>query len=70
MFYVIEFQTGSTGAAIVATKTTQEEALQAFHTIMAAASVSSVPQHGAMIVTGDMFVLKKELAYRSAQPEE
>ena len=67
IFYIVEFQSGNgTGAAIVTTKATQQEAEQVFHTIMAAAAVSSVPQHGAMIMTSDMFVLKSELAYRPA----
>ena len=67
IFYIVEFQSGNgAGAAIVTTKSTQQEAEQVFHTIMAAAAVSSVPQHGAMIMTSDMFVLKSELAYRPA----
>ena len=72
MFYVIELQTtGNTGASIVTTKETQEEALELFYNTMASASRSAVPQHGAMIVAGDMFILKNELAYRRpAQPEE
>ena len=53
------------------TKETQEEALELFYNTMASASRSAVPQHGAMIVAGDMFILKNELAYRRpAQPEE
>ena len=70
-FYIIELQSGEeTGSSIVTTKQTQQEAEQVFHTIMAAASVSSVPKHGAMIVTEDMFVLKQELAYRGAASNE
>lgn len=66
-FYVIEFQSGNgMKSTIVTAKDTQQEAEQVFHTAMAAAAVSAVPKHGAMIVTDDMFVLKQELAYRPA----
>lgn len=71
IYYVIELQTNNgTGSSIVTTKTTLEDAYQAYYTIMAAASKSAVPQHGAMIVSSDMFVLENKMAYRSAASAE
>lgn len=66
LYYIYEQQTSdnNTGAALVTTKATRQEADQVFFTIMATASVSAVPKHGAMIVDSDMFVLRNELAYR------
>ena len=64
-YYVIEFQTGDTGAAIPLAYTDRNLALQKFHEIMAYASVSSVPKHGAIIITEDLFVLESGLGYRN-----
>ena len=69
MYYVIEFQTGSTGAALVNTYTSRDDAEQKFHQVMAAAAKSAVPKHGCMIITDDLFVLKEELAYRELVDE-
>ena len=64
IYYVIEFQTGTSGAAIVNTYTDPALADQKFHQIMAAASVSSVPKHGAMIINGDMEIIQCSVAPR------
>ena len=58
-YYTIEFQTGTTGAAVVfAYSPTEfehpkEEALSKFHEILMYAVKGSVPYHGAMVVSGD-----------------
>lgn len=63
VFYVIEFQTvGETGSCLVNTYTNEQQARQKYHEIMAAASVSNVPKHGAMIVTEDLFAVLSEIA--------
>lgn len=64
IYYVIEFQTGDSGSTIVNTYTSRAAAYQKFHLIMSAASVSSVPKHGAMIVSGDMEVIECARAIR------
>lgn len=70
MYYVIEFQTGDNGAALVTTYARREDAEQKFFQIMQYAAKSQVPKHGAMIITGDLFVLKSELAYREEAVSE
>ena len=64
MYYVIEFQTGTTGAAIVNTYNNRPDAEEKFYEIMKYAAKSDVPNHGAMIVTGELFVVKSSLAFR------
>lgn len=66
MYYVIEFQTGSTGAAIVSNYDNRPDAEEKFYEIMKFAAKSTVPNHGAMIITGDLFTVKSALAYREA----
>ena len=51
MYIVIELQTtGGQTANIVQTKETKEEAMSAFHSIMAAAAISQVEYHAAIVV--------------------
>lgn len=61
IYYVLEFQSGMSGVALCTTYTDKVAAESAYHTILAAAAQSSVPKHGAMIVTEDLFTVKKEL---------
>ena len=68
IFYVIELQTTETGAAIVSVFNDQATAEQAYHTVLAAAAVSEVKKHGAMLVNEDLFVIKKEI-YSHIEPE-
>ena len=68
VFYVIEFQTSNgAGAAIVNTYTDEKIARQKYHTVMAAASVSDVEKHGAIILTEDLFRVLGEIAPKSAE---
>ena len=66
MYYVMETQDNGGGSAanIVTVAPSLPVALQAFHTIMASASVSSVLRHGAIIVSSDYSYIHSELAYR------
>lgn len=57
VYYVIETQSGSTPAALVTVFNDMATAKQKYYTIMAAAAVSQVPKHGAMLMTEDMFVV-------------
>ena len=61
IYYVLEFQSGTAGTALCTTYTDKAAAESAYHTVLAAAAQSAVPKHGAMIVTEDLFVAKKEL---------
>ena len=63
-YYVIEFQTGASNAALVTTYNNRPDAEAKYFTILAAAAKSAVPKHGAMIITEDMFIVKQALAYR------
>ncbi|MBR2706250.1 MAG: hypothetical protein IKE74_03295 [Mogibacterium sp.] len=69
MFIVIELQTinGQT-ANIVTTKDTEEKAMSAYHSILAAAAVSSVEYHTALVVDPKGQYLAKE-CYHHPQPE-
>ena len=62
MYIVIEIQTNADG--LVGTIVTQHESWQAaeakYHTVLAAAAVSSLPVHAAVILTGDGNVVRGE----------
>ena len=66
VYYVMETQDNGEGSAtqLVTIAPTLPVALQTFHTIMAAASVSAVLRHGAIIVSSDYSYIHSELAYR------
>ena len=60
-YIVIELQTnGGTTANIVTTYNTREEAESKFHTILAAAAVSNVEIHAAVILAPDGFQIAHE----------
>ena len=61
VFYLVEFQSNETGAAIVTVFSNQAKAEQAYHTILSAAAVSNVRKHCAMLLNEDLFVIKKEV---------
>lgn len=69
MYIVIELQTNDDQTAnIVQTKDTKEEALSAYHSILAAAAVSSVEYHTALVVDPKGQYLARE-CYEHIQPE-
>ena len=71
VYYVIEFQTNAgVGSAIVTTYSNEQQARSKYHEIMAAASISNIQKHGAMIVTEDLFKLMAELAPKAAPQAE
>lgn len=61
MYYVIEIQTGAAGAVIPFVFDGQPEAEAKYHSLLAAAAVSDVPKHGAMLFTEDLFTVKQEV---------
>lgn len=51
MYYVIETQTnGTTPASIITAKNTYAEAMQQYHTVLAAAAVSTVEHHACIVI--------------------
>ena len=69
-YIVVELQTnGSTTANIVTTHDTREAAESKYHTVLAAAAVSNVEIHSAVILTPDGFQLMSQ-AYRHAPAAE
>ena len=70
VFYVLEFQTGvETGAVLPTAYTDRKQAEAAYHTLLAAAAVSNVRKHGAMLCNEDMFVIKQEVYTHYSEPE-
>ena len=61
MFYVIEVQTGASGAVIPFAFENRPDAEAKYHELLAAAAKSAVPKHGAMLITDDLFLVKQEL---------
>ena len=61
IYYVIELQSSTTGAAIPFAYTELQDAEAKYHPILAAAAKSAVPKHGAMIITDRCLVIKSEV---------
>lgn len=61
-YLVIEIQTLSDGsvANLVYEKDTRNEAESTYHSILAAAAISSLPVHSAMLVTNEGFCLMSQ----------
>ena len=70
MYIVIELQTTTTTAVLTSTYDDLAKAYQKFYTILAAAAVSSVPVHAAVILkeTGDI-VCSQHFAHAQEAPE-
>ena len=70
-YIVIELQTtnGST-SHIITTHTDRNSAESKFHTILAAAAVSQVEEHAALILTHDGRMVRNEVYRHPAQEEE
>lgn len=71
MFAVIELQklNDTTLANIVAAYEDLNEAKSRYHTILAAAAISSVPLHSALIITDDAFLIERDSFVHGIQPE-
>lgn len=68
MYIVIEIQTSNTVATIVNSYSDRNTAEQKYHQILSAAAVSTVPKHGAVMLTDEGVRLKGE-CYIHEQPE-
>lgn len=69
-YIVIELQTNANGTVgnIVTAYTDRNQAEQKYHTVLAAAAVSALPAHAAVLITSDGMTLAHE-CYHHAQPE-
>ena len=60
MFIVMEIQNSGTASTIVNTYNTRNDAENKYHTVLAYAAISSVPKHGAVMLTEDGDYIKHE----------
>lgn len=60
MFIVMEIQTGNSVATIVNSYESRNDAENKYHSILAAAAISDVPKHGAVMLTDEGERLKNE----------
>ena len=68
MFYVIELQTtATTGSVITYSHANQDDAEAQYHTLLAAAAKSSVPQHTVLLLGPDGFRIKGETYFHNAE---
>lgn len=67
MFYVIELQTGATGAAIPFAFENLPDAEAKYHSLLAVAATSDVPKHGVLLISDNGFVLKNEMYEHQAE---
>ena len=68
IFYVIEFQSSTTGSVIPLAYTDRSDAEAKYHELLAVAAKSEVRKHGVMLCNEDLFILKSEL-YTHEEPE-
>lgn len=61
IYYVIEFQSGVTGAVIPLAYTDRSDAEAQYHTLLAVAAKSAVRKHGVMLCNEDLFIIKSEV---------
>lgn len=70
MFIVMEIQTSATVATIVNSYDNRPQAESKYHQILTAAAVSTVPKHGAIMLTDEGERLKNECYIHAVEPEE
>lgn len=72
MYYVIEMQTydGGQGASIVTTHTSRNEAMSKYHTVLAAAAISSVSVHSCVVMDEEGRYEARDSYIHRPEPEE
>lgn len=60
IFYVIELQSGSTGAVISFAFNNQPDAEAKYHELLSVAAKSAVAKHAVLLISDDGFVIKQE----------
>ena len=69
MYIVIEIQAGNTVATIVNSYADRNTAENKYHSVLAAAAVSEVPKHGAVMLTDEGTRLKSECYIHEQESE-
>jgi len=71
-YTVIEQQTSTAGQTSVLTqsRSTEQEAESVYHTVLAAAAISSVPVHAASLLNEQGVCLKRECYFHGEESEE
>jgi len=69
-YYVVEIQTGETGALLYYQCDDRAEAEGKYHHILSIAAQSSVWKHGAMLLNEDLEPIKSEIYKHDAPAEE
>lgn len=67
MYYVIEVQTGDTGAVLPFVFDNKAAAEAKYHALLSVAATSDVPKHGAILFNDDLFVSKQEVYNHAVQ---
>ena len=60
-YYVMELQTGDTGACIPQWYPERPQAEQKYHMVLSAAAVSPIERHGAILCSDDLRYVKREI---------
>ena len=68
-YIVMEIQAGDTVATIVTQHDTRQAAESKFHQILAAAAISAVPAHSAVMMSEEGFPLRNESYKHIPEPE-
>lgn len=69
MFIIMEIQTNEQVATIVNSYSDRNQAESKYHQILTAAAVSTVPKHGAVMLTDEGVRLKGECYIHEQEPE-
>ena len=71
MYIVFEIQTSTDGTVgtLVSTFTDQNQAESAYHQVLAAAAVSSLPVHSCVLMSNQGFEIKSECYKHNIEPE-
>lgn len=67
IYYVIELQSGDTGACLPVAYTDRANAEQKYHEVLMYACKSNIRKHGAMLINEDGFVIKTEIYTHEAE---
>ena len=69
MFVVLEIQKSDSIATLVSSHETRNEAESKYHTILAAASISAIPVHSAVLMVDNGTPIKYESYSHPVEPE-
>lgn len=71
MYIIVEIQsTGNDAAYLVDKKFTLDEAYNKYHTILAAAAISNVPKHSAVLLDDDGYTIENKVFIHNQEGNE